>query len=117
VVSVKGTVLTALTNDSGYYAMAGVPAGAQRIAVRLVGYVSAEREITVPDSQRVRVDFALRLGMTRLQEVVTTATGPKRRLELGNDITVLNADSIVRPEPIRSVTDLLATRVPGLTVQ
>src|SRR4029078_11610820 len=68
-------------------------------------------------NQRVRADFALRISMTRLQEVVTTATGPKRRLVVGKYIAVINAVSYVRTEPIRSVTDLLATRVPGLTVQ
>jgi TonB-dependent SusC/RagA subfamily outer membrane receptor len=57
------------------------------------------------------------MGMTRLQDMVTTATGPKRRYELGNDITVIDVDSIVANEPIASVTDLLDGRVPGLTIQ
>ncbi|MBX6331205.1 MAG: TonB-dependent receptor plug domain-containing protein [Gemmatimonadaceae bacterium] len=59
----------------------------------------------------------MQLGMTRLQQVVTTATGPRRQLELGNDITVVDADSIAATQPIRSVSDLLATRVPGLVAQ
>jgi TonB-dependent SusC/RagA subfamily outer membrane receptor len=37
-------------------------------------------------------------------------------LEVGNDITTLNVDSIRQVAPITSVTDLLESRVPGLTV-
>lgn len=115
VVSVSGVAPTT-TNDDGVYSVRHVPAGLHTVAARLVGYVPAEQKVVVADSQAVRLDFALRMGMTRLQEVVITATGPRRRLELGNDITILNADSIVATQPIRSVTDILATRVPGLAV-
>jgi TonB-linked SusC/RagA family outer membrane protein len=52
-----------------------------------------------------------------MQEVVTTATGQRRRVELGNDITVINADSIVRTQPVTSVADLLEGRVPGMVIQ
>jgi TonB-dependent SusC/RagA subfamily outer membrane receptor len=48
--------------------------------------------------------------------VVTTATGVQRKIEVGNDITTLSVDSIRQVAPITSVTDLLETRVPGLTV-
>jgi TonB-dependent SusC/RagA subfamily outer membrane receptor len=116
-VTVKGTTLRASTTDRGQYQISNVPPGSQIIVTRLLGYQPIERDVTVAEDRRARADFALQHGLTRLQEVVTTATGPQRRLELGNDITVINADSIVRTEPISSVTDLLETRVPGLTVQ
>ncbi|MBX6331627.1 MAG: SusC/RagA family TonB-linked outer membrane protein [Gemmatimonadaceae bacterium] len=118
VVGVKGTALTASTNADGYALLRGVPVGVQVITARHLGYMAAERAIAVAEGDRpVRVELALRMSLTRLQEVVTTATGPRRRYELGNDITVLNADSIVATQPISSVTDLLDGRVPGLVVQ
>jgi TonB-linked SusC/RagA family outer membrane protein len=117
VVSVRGTAEQATTNDSGYYALKHVSAGVVTVVARMLGYQPAQREVAVADSQRVRVDFALQMGMARLQEMVTTATGPRRRLEIGNDITVLNADSIVRTQPVSSVTDLLDGRVPGMVVE
>jgi TonB-linked SusC/RagA family outer membrane protein len=116
-VTVKGTTLRTSTNARGQYQLQAVPSGVQTVVTRLLGYLPIEKEVTVAESRRVRADFALRHGMTRLQEVITTATGPRRRLELGNDITVLNADSIVKTEPITSVTELLQNRVPGLVVQ
>src|SRR5581483_1560104 len=69
------------------------------------------------DSAIVRVDFALRLSVARLQQIVTTATGPQRRLQVANDITTINVDSVMQTAPVRSVTDLLETRVPGLEVE
>ena len=116
-VTVKGTKLRTSTNDRGQYQLQAVPSGVQTVVTRLLGYLPIEKEVTVAESRRVRADFALRHGMTRLQEVITTATGLRRRLELGNDITVLNADSIVSTEAITSVTELLQNRVPGLEVQ
>ncbi|HEU4642608.1 MAG TPA: TonB-dependent receptor plug domain-containing protein [Gemmatimonadaceae bacterium] len=117
VVGVKGTKLTATTSQQGYALLRSVPSGLQVVTVRFLGYVPAEKQIVVPDSGYTRVSFTLRMGMSRLQEVVTTATGQRRRYELGNDITILNVDSITATQPITSVTDLLEGRVPGLTVQ
>ncbi|HEU4640831.1 MAG TPA: SusC/RagA family TonB-linked outer membrane protein [Gemmatimonadaceae bacterium] len=116
-IGVKGTKLTATTNVEGYALLRAVPSGLRELTVRFLGYVPTERQIVVPDSGYLRVDIALRMGMSRLQEVVTTATGQRRRYELGNDITILNVDSIVATQPITSVTDLLEGRVPGLVVQ
>ena len=116
VVTVKGTDLRAVANDSGWYGMR-VPSGLQTVVARFLGYGSEEQVVLVPDSQAVRRDFALHMAMSRLQETVTTATGKRRRLELGNDITVLNADSIVATQPVTSVTDLLEGRVPGMVIQ
>src|SRR5581483_6892126 len=94
-----------------------VPVGVQTILVRHIGYMLNGREVAVVEGQRVRVDFALKMGMTRLQEVVTTATGTRRRLEVANDIATIQVDSVLQTAPIWSVTDLLETRVPGLMVQ
>ena len=116
-VSIKGTKLTATSGDQGYALIRYVPSGLRTVDIRYFGYVPVERTTVVPDSGYVRIDVLMHMGMTRLQEVVTTATGQQRRYELANDITKLDADSIVRTQPISSVTDLLEGRVPGLTVQ
>jgi TonB-linked SusC/RagA family outer membrane protein len=116
VVSVKGTSLTTKSNVGGLVVLAKVPAGVQTLTVRYLGYMVATREIVVVDSQRVRVNVALVMSMSRLQEMVTTATGQKRRMDVANDVTVLDVDSIVATQPINSVTDLLEGRVPGLVV-
>ena len=116
-VTMKGLKFDVKTSDQGYALMQHVPSGLQTLVVRFLGYTPIERPVVVPDTGYVRVDVAMRMGMTRLQEVVTTATGQQRRYELANDITILDADSIVRTQPISSVTQLLEGRVPGLTVE
>ena len=72
--------------------------------------------MTVVDSQRTTVRIVMTPVPTVLSGVVTTATGLQRKVEVGNDITSLNVDSIMQVAPVSSVTDLLETRVPGLTV-
>lgn len=116
-VAVRGTSLTTTTSNAGYGALWDVPSGLQVVTVRFLGYAPAEEQIVVPRSGDVRITIPIRMGMTRLQDVVTTATGQHRRYELGNDITILDVDSIVATQPITSVTDLLEGRVPGLTIQ
>ena len=117
VVTVRGMAKQMTTTDSGFYIVPKVPAGVRTVVVRMLGYVPAERVVVVVDSQNVQADLELAMSMSRMQEVVTTATGPRRRLELGNDIALINADSIVATQPIANVTALLEGRVPGLDVQ
>lgn len=117
VVSIRGTKLTATSSNQGYALIQHVPSGLRTVDIRYFGYSPLEHTTVVPDSGYVRIDVLMHMGLTRLQEVVTTATGQQRRYELANDITKIDADSIVRTQPISSVTDLLEGRVPGLTVQ
>ena len=108
--------LSAVTSDSGKFTLRNVPAGDQVLSVKLFGYKMVERTVTVADSERTIVNIQMVSVPTVLSGVVTTATGLQRKVEVGNDITTLNVDSIMKVAPITSVTDLLETRVPGLTV-
>ncbi|HXC26003.1 MAG TPA: TonB-dependent receptor plug domain-containing protein, partial [Gemmatimonadaceae bacterium] len=115
-VRIEGTKLAAVTSDSGHFTIREVPAGEQVLSAKLFGYKPTERTVTVLDSGRTTVHIAMVPVPTVLSGVVTTATGLQRKVEVGNDITTLNVDSIRQVAPITSVTDLLETRVPGLTV-
>lgn len=117
VIGVKGTSLKTESNELGVFRLRQVPSGAQVITVRQVGYVPVERNVPVEAGKDARLYVRLQMRMTRLQEVVTTATGQRRRVEVANDIVVIHVDSVMATAPIATVTDLLETRVPGLTVQ
>lgn len=117
VVGVKGTRLQSTTTETGYALLRRVPSGPVVVFARYLGYTPEERSVIVPDTGYVTVNVPLRMGMAHLQEIVTTATGPRRRYELPNDVTILNVDSLVATQPISSVTQILEGRVPGLTVQ
>ena len=114
-VHVAGTKLSALSSDSGHFTLKGVPGGDQLLTVKLFGYRPAERSITVVDSERTTVHIVMIPVPTVLSGVVTTVAGTQRKVEVGNDITTLNVDSVMRVAPVTSVTDLLEGRVPGLT--
>lgn len=115
-VRLEGIKLGTVSSDSGQFTLRNVPPGDQVLLVRLFGYRPAERTVTVVDSERTTVRIAMVPVPTVLSGVVTTATGLQRKIEVGNDITTLNVDSIMQTAPVQSVTDLLETRVPGLTV-
>ena len=115
-VRIAGTKLSAVTSDSGNFTVRNVPAGDQLLAVRLFGYKPVDRAVTVVDSQRTIVRIVMVSVPTVLSGVVTTAAGNQRKVEIGNDITSINVDSVMKVAPVSTVTDLLETRVPGLTV-
>jgi len=115
-VRVDGTPLSTVTSDSGHFTITGVPAGQQVLAVKLFGYRPVERAITVVENATDTVHLVMVEVPTVLSQVVTTATGQRKRVEIGNDITQINVDSVMKTAPVSSVTDLLETRVPGLTV-
>ncbi len=115
-VTISGTTLRTTTAESGQFALRDVPAGEQLLRVRAFGYKAATERVTVTDSERTTIQVVLRPSPTVLSGVVTTATGVQERRQVGNDITVLNADSIQRIAPVSTLTDMLETRVPGLTV-
>lgn len=115
-IKVAGTKFTSVTSDSGNFTITRVLPGDQVLSIRLFGYRPVERTVTVIDGQRTTVRIVVARVPTVLSGVVTTATGKQRRIEMGNDVTSLNVDSIMRVTPVMNVTDLLETRVPGLTI-
>lgn len=119
-VSIRGLRARFTTNDSGYYAIRA-PFGAYIVVARLLGYDPVERNFVVRDSvtdnSATRLDIVMRLHAEKMQEVVVTASGMQRRLELPNDIVTINADSVMKIAPVHNVTELLEGRVPGLDVQ
>lgn len=115
-VKVAGTKISALTTDSGLFVLHAVPVGDQLLMVRTFGYRQVSHLVTVAENARSNVHIRMSATPTILSGVVTTATGMQRKVTVGNDITTLNVDSIMQMAPVMSVTDLLETRVPGLTV-
>lgn len=115
-VSVTGLTLGATTSDAGSYVIVGVPAGSRRLTARRLGYAALARPATVADGGTTTLDFALTPVATALSEVVTTATGPQRRRELGNVIEKIQVDSLVAEAPITRLTDILTARVAGVQI-
>lgn len=115
-VQFQGAKRRVVTGQDGRFVMTNVPVGRQAFVARRFGYRPATIMETVTIDERTSVRFMAVAVPNVLTGVVTTATGVQERRQLGTDITVINADSVMRIAPVSSVTDLLENRVPGLTV-
>src|SRR5262249_44846545 len=90
--------------------------GSRQIGVRRVGYTALTQTVTVTDGGTTTLDFALAAIPSRLEEVVTTATGAQRRVEVGNAIASIAAESLAKTAPIRNFSDLLSGRVANVQI-
>ena len=117
-VSVIGTQRGAITDQQGRYRIAGVPAGAQQVRVRRVGYASSTIAVTVAAGQSATANFSVAVAATQLQEVTVNAiTGQvQRRQESGTNVGYLNVDSLPKG-PITQFSDVLQGKVAGVNLQ
>jgi TonB-linked SusC/RagA family outer membrane protein len=115
-VVVLGTNLFGITGADGRYAIRNVPSGTAEVRALRVGYKEQKRSTRIAVGPANTLDFAMEPSIVKLQEVVTTATGEQRRVELGNTVGVVNAAELTRSAPIARVDNLLTGRVPGVVV-
>ncbi len=115
-VHVEGTSAGTITAGDGRYTIRAVPAGTYHITARRVGYSPSTQTVTISPDSTVSANFILAATPATLNEVVVTGAGPQRRVELGNAIATINADSIVPTAPITSLTDLISGRAANVDV-
>ncbi len=115
-VNVVGTGITVPVRDDGTYTIRGVAPGRVEIRVFSLGHEVQKLPVTVAAGTTARLDFTLPIAAVRLDEIVTTATGDQRRLELGTVVGQVNAAKLVQNAPVRNMSDLLTGRVPGVHV-
>lgn len=111
-----GTTVFTVTNADGRYTLRGVPAGNAEIRVLRVGYTEQKKPVTLTAGGSATVDFVLTRAVIVLQEVVTTATGDQRRVELGNNVATIDVSKKVDEAPIKNMGDLLVAKAPGVQV-
>src|SRR5687768_11696368 len=110
------TVASALTTESGAYAVSGVPAGTYEMLVTRIGYApQRSANVIVTAGGGTTLDFALPTAITQLDAVVATAS---RRLEKALDapaqIAVVTEQEI-EERPTTTVTGHLRG-LPGVDV-
>jgi TonB-linked SusC/RagA family outer membrane protein len=114
-VTVVGTSLVGSADADGRYSVRNVPAGTWVVRVLRVGYQEQKQSATVA-AQNVTLDFTLETAIVKLSEVVTTATGEQRRVELGNSVSTIDASSRAQVAPTTSMATLLVAQAPGVQV-
>src|SRR6185295_12453175 len=105
--------VSAVTGEDGKYTLKNLPNGSVDIQALRVGFRS-EKKTVVVSGPSVTADFVLKQAIAQLDEVVTTATGQQRRVELGNSIQTLgNVAKNVENTAVMSIQDLLIAKAPG----
>lgn len=116
-VSVVGTGRGGLANSGGQFLILNVPTGTHTVRVELIGYGSAEQQITVTSGAPAQVDFRLSQQALALDAIVVTGTaGETQRRAIGNSVTSLDAASVTEVVPVPSLQEMLQGRAPGLTL-
>ena len=114
---VLNTSLSTVSGPDGKYTIRGVPAGTADIRVIRVGYQEQKRSVAVATGQTTTLDVTMKQTVVQLTEVVTTATGEQRRVEVGNAVENVAVSKLTETAPIRNVSDVLNARMPGVIVQ
>ena len=115
-VRVVGTPLGTVAGPDGSYQITGVAPGTVQVRAQRIGFTPTAQPVTVAAGATATADFALAAAAVQLGEVVTTATGPQRRVELGNAVATVDASKLMQTAPMSNVQDVLAARTPGVTV-
>lgn len=113
-VTVEGTGKGGVTGATGAYTIDAVPVGSHTVRVRLIGYRSQTKSVSVAAGREATADFSLVVDPLKLEAVVVTGTEtPRTKLETSNATTVLSAGDLVQAAP-RSTSEALRL-VPGFT--
>jgi len=114
---VIGTALSATASEDGRFTIRNVPIGPVQIQALHVGYQSQKKSIVVTAGGLTTTDFVLPVAVAQLEEVVTTATGQQRRVELGNALATLgDVGKKVEQSEIHTIGDLLVAKSAGVSV-
>lgn len=116
-VLVIGSTIAGTTAEDGKFTLRNVAPGQVQLQVLRVGFQSQKKTVTLPAGGTVNADFVLTVAVAQLDEVVTTATGQTRKVELGNAISTLgNVTQRVEETPNHNMSDLLIAKSPGVTI-
>jgi TonB-linked SusC/RagA family outer membrane protein len=105
-----------LTNSEGRYTFRNVPTGTIEVRVIRVGYQEQKKSVAVAPGTSVTLDFSMKAAVVQLQEVVTTATGDQRKVEIGNALSTISAPTHVEQGAVSNMADLLVAKAPGVVI-
>ena len=112
-INVEGTTTHTYSNDEGNFSLE-LPAGEQRLVVRIIGYRSTEVALGA-DETTVTIELAR--DVLNLDEIVVTgqATGIRRQ-NLANSVATVSSEDLSRA-PLASFEQALQGRLAGANVQ
>ena len=109
-----GTGQIETTNREGRFLFRQVAPGTHQVRVLRVGYKPATLSTTVAAGETAALNFSLAAAVVQLDELVTTATGEQRKLEIGNAVTTIDVTRIAEQAPITEFANLISGRAAGV---
>jgi TonB-linked SusC/RagA family outer membrane protein len=116
VIGIEGLNGRAMSADDGTFTLPNIPPGSYILVTRRLGYAPIRQPITLTSGTDTSIVLLLTAVPNQLEEVVTTGSGERRKLEVGNSITTINADEETRDNAFQNLSDLLASRATGMTI-
>jgi len=105
------------TNREGRFMFRNVGPGQYQVRVLRLGYGPVTDTAVVAPSETVALEIAMTPAPVQLDEIVTTATGEQRKLEVANAVSTIDAASIAQEAPIAEFGNLISGRAAGVQVQ
>ena len=113
-VSIAGTGIGALSQQTGRYLLLNVPVGTHTVTAQRIGFKTTTAQVTVGAGATVVQDFSLAEEALGLDEIVVTGTaGGTQRRALGNAVASVQASDVMGKATVSGVQDVLTGRVPG----
>lgn len=116
-VLLTGTSQIETTNRDGRFTFRNVSPGTYQVRVLRVGYKPITQAATVGSGATATLAFRLAPAAVQLDELVTTATGEQRKLEVANAVSSINVAAITEEAPIAEFGNLISGRAAGVQVQ
>lgn len=114
-VVVQGTRRGAVTGPDGTFTIGGVPAGAQTVRARRIGFSAPFQVVTVPTGGTATASFSLDRQAISLEDVVTVGYGTQRRAAITGSVATIDA-SAAQVGVISNVTQMIQGRAAGVQV-
>ena len=114
-VSIPGTGIGALSQQSGRYLLLNVPVGTNSVTAQRIGFRTQTVQVTVTAGATVVRDFTLSEEALGLDEIIVTGTpGGTQRRAIGNTVTSVQVSDITRSVGGATTQNLLIGRTPGV---
>lgn len=116
-VLIGGTTLVGVTNDRGEYSISNIRPGLLMVSVQRIGYRAQGDSMRLAPGERLTRNFTMTQTVSTLSEVVVTGvTGNTQRRAQAAVIASLPVGELARTAPVANVSQVLQSRLPGVSV-